>query len=327
MKKNQSILEIRKLSSPELLKQTEALVREEREIGIAILHRLREISRRRLHCQAGFSSLFTYCVQQLKYPEANAYRLIQAMRAVEDFPEIETKIQEGELSISAVSQVQSFCNSQQKENAITVTPEQKKELFAAVEGKTRKESDQALASLFPQNPLPKKKDKENPLNATETQITFVANTELMAKLKQIRELLVGGAFLAYPELFSKMAELSLKRLDPVKRSNTGPATEPSRQPQPVVQKSEEEQVKTTHSRYIRAAVRREAWTLSGAQCCFVSKITGKRCTERNGLEFEHKKPVALGGGNSIENIEVLCRAHNLFAAIASFEYMDSYVRN
>src|SRR4051794_25270337 len=101
MKKDQSILEIRNLTSPELLKQTEALVRQEREIGIAILHRLREISRRRLHCQAGFSSLFTYCVQQLKYPEASAYRIIQAMKVVEDFPEIETKIQEGELSISA----------------------------------------------------------------------------------------------------------------------------------------------------------------------------------------------------------------------------------
>lgn len=186
MKRDQSILEIRNLTSPELLKQTEALVREEREIGIAILHRLREICRRRLHCQAGFSSLFTYCVQQLKYPEASAYRLIQTMRAVEDFPEIETKIQEGELSISAVSQVQSFCNSQQKENAVTVTPEQKKELFAAVEGKTRKESEQALASLFPQNPLSKRKDKETPLNATETQVTFTANAELMEKLKQIR---------------------------------------------------------------------------------------------------------------------------------------------
>jgi 5-methylcytosine-specific restriction endonuclease McrA len=327
MKKNESILEVRKLTSPELLKQTEALVREEREIGIAILHRLREISRRRLHCQAGFSSLFTYCVQQLKYPEANAYRLIQAMRAVEDFPEIETKIQEGELSISAVSQVQSFCNSQQKENVVTVTPEQKKKLFAAVEGKTRKESDQALASLFPQNPLPKKKDKENPLNATETQITFVANTELMAKLKQIRELLVGGAFLAYPELFSKMAELSLKRLDPVKRSNTVPAADSSPQPQQVTPEATKEPLKTTPSRYIPAAVRRAAWTRAGGQCCFVSKTTGKRCTERANLEFEHKKPFALGGDNSIENIEISCRGHNLYAAIVSFEYMDAYLRN
>ena len=110
-KKDQSILDIRNLSSSELLKQTEALVREEREIGIAILHRLQEISRRRLHCQAGCSSLFTYCVQFLRYPEATAFRLTQAMKAVDAFPEIEARIESGDLSVATVSQVQSFSHS------------------------------------------------------------------------------------------------------------------------------------------------------------------------------------------------------------------------
>jgi hypothetical protein len=332
MTNDQSVLEIRNLPSPELLRQTEALVREEREIGIAILHRLREISRRRLHCEAGCSSLFTYCVQQLKYPEASAYRLIQAMRAVLEFPEIETKIQEGELSISAVSQVQSFCNAQEKENAVIVTPEQKKELFAAVEGKTRKESEQALASLFPQNQL-SKKDKEKPLNQAETQITFVAGADLMAKLKQIRELLVGGNFLSYPELMLKMAELSLKRLDPVKRSNTVPETISGNAPQAPSEppkgapKTPEKPLETSHSRYIPAKVRRDAWVLSGGQCSFVSKTTGKRCTERNNLEFDHKQPFAAGGDNSISNIETKCRAHNIYVAVEKFgPIMDSYLR-
>jgi hypothetical protein len=343
MRNDQSILEIRNLPNPELLSQTEALVREEREIGIAILHRLREISRRRLHCQAGYSSLFTYCVQQLKYPEASAYRLIQAMRAVVDFPEIETKIQNGDLSISAVSQVQSFCNSQEKENAITVTPQQKIELFAAVEGKTRKESEQALASLFPQNPL-SKKDKEKPLNQAETQITFVAGADLMAKLKQIRELLVGGNFLSYPELMLKMAELSLKRLDPVKRSTAGPepvsghashapselSTEPPKadsQPPKKPLETLKKPLKVTPSRYIPAKVRREAWVLSGGQCSFVSKTTGQRCTERNNLEFDHIRPFAAGGDNSIGNIEIKCRNHNIYVAVEYFgATMDSYLR-
>jgi len=332
MTNDQSILEIRKLPNPELLRQTEALVREEREIGIAIIHRLREISRRRLHCEAGCSSLFTYCVQQLKYPEASAYRLIQTMRAVVEFPEIETKIQEGELSISAVSQVQSFCHSQEKENAIIVTPEQKKELFAAVEGKTRKESEQALASLFPQNPL-SKKDKEKPLNQAETQITFVAGADLMAKLKQIRELLIGGNFLTYPELMLKMAELSLKRLDPVKRSNTVPETVSDNAPQAshespkVDPKTLKKPLEAPPSRYIPAQVRREAWILSGGQCSFVSKTTGKRCTERSNLEFDHKRPFADGGNNSISNIEIKCRGHNIYVAVENFgSVMDSYVR-
>jgi hypothetical protein len=96
------------------------------------------------------------------------------------------------------------------------------------------------------------------------------------------------------------------------------------QPPKVVKAS----VSGIRSRYIPAAVRREAWILSGGQCCFVSKITGKRCTERNNLEFDHKHAFAAGGDNSIGNIEIKCRGHNLYAAVENFgSVMDKYLRN
>ena len=80
---------IKKLGNSELLQQTHSLVKEERRIGVQILHRLKEISYRRLYSELGYSSLFTCLVQEFKYPEATAYRLLNAMKLVSEVPEVE----------------------------------------------------------------------------------------------------------------------------------------------------------------------------------------------------------------------------------------------
>ena len=43
----------------------------------------------------GYSSLFTCLVQEFQYPEATAYRLLNAMKLVSEVPEVEGKIQSG----------------------------------------------------------------------------------------------------------------------------------------------------------------------------------------------------------------------------------------
>ena len=66
------------------------------------------------------------------------------------------------------------------------------------------------------------------------------------------------------------------------------------------------------SRHIPAAVKREVWKRDGGQCAFVGG--SERCTERGFLEFHHVKPYADGGATSIENLELRCRAHNMYEA-------------
>jgi HNH endonuclease len=41
---------------------------------------------------------------------------------------------------------------------------------------------------------------------------------------------------------------------------------------------------------------------------------GRRCTERNRLEFHHRHPYGLGGDHGLENIRLMCRAHNAYLA-------------
>jgi 5-methylcytosine-specific restriction endonuclease McrA len=63
------------------------------------------------------------------------------------------------------------------------------------------------------------------------------------------------------------------------------------------------------SRHIPAHVRRAVWERDGAQCSFVS-AAGRRCGETGFLEYDHIVPFAQGGAATVDNIRLLCRAHN-----------------
>ncbi|MPY90677.1 MAG: hypothetical protein GEU99_22495 [Luteitalea sp.] len=58
------------------------------------------------------------------------------------------------------------------------------------------------------------------------------------------------------------------------------------------------------------------------QCTFVSR-TGRRCRARGFLEFHHTVPFALGGEASVENLRLLCRAHNQQQAARDFGPWDA----
>lgn len=90
----------------ELIQEVIRLVDEERRIGIEILERLQEIERRKAYVEIGYDGLFSFCVKELKYSEAQAVRRIQAMRAMTELPELKEKIQSGALTVTTVSQVQ-----------------------------------------------------------------------------------------------------------------------------------------------------------------------------------------------------------------------------
>ena len=49
------------------------------------------------------------------------------------------------------------------------------------------------------------------------------------------------------------------------------------------------------------------------RCSFVAE-DGRRCEETGFLELDHVVPVSRGGRGSVEEIRVLCRAHNQYEA-------------
>lgn len=339
---------LKKLPNTQLLEQTQSLVQEERRLGIQIIHRLKEISRRRLYSELGFSSLFVYLVKQLCYPETTAYRLMTAMELLTEEPELEKKIEAGKLSISTLSQVQSYCQAQKKENGFEVKPEEKQKILVAVEGCTRKQAEKVLASLHPEKPLSKVRESERPVAKNQTEIRMVIDDELLAKLKRIKGLLGHkNVNPSYAELAELMAEIVLEKIDPIRKAQKGkekqakvehaeahpsvtleatnpvgvptdsvkPATFPGKPDRP-------------RSRYIDAQTQRAVWVNAGGRCEFVSPETGRRCDETHQLEIDHQILFGQGDGHDLANLTLLCRSHNIHAAFKSYgtEKMRRYVR-
>jgi 5-methylcytosine-specific restriction endonuclease McrA len=71
------------------------------------------------------------------------------------------------------------------------------------------------------------------------------------------------------------------------------------------------------SRHIPNAIKRAVLERDGQRCTFVDE-RGQRCSATHRLEFHHRDPYALGGEHSVDNITLLCAAHNAWAARQDF---------
>jgi len=81
------------------------------------------------------------------------------------------------------------------------------------------------------------------------------------------------------------------------------------------------------ARHIPAAVRRAVWERDGGRCRYVDEQS-RRCKERDQLNFHHGHPYGLGGEHSVQNIRLMCRAHNDYLAECDYgrEAMASHRR-
>jgi 5-methylcytosine-specific restriction endonuclease McrA len=79
------------------------------------------------------------------------------------------------------------------------------------------------------------------------------------------------------------------------------------------------------SRHIPAEVKRAVWLRDNGRCAFVG-VSGRRCTATSFLEFHHVQPHALGGEPAVDNIQLRCRAHNVYEADLCFGPAPAGVR-
>jgi 5-methylcytosine-specific restriction endonuclease McrA len=74
---------------------------------------------------------------------------------------------------------------------------------------------------------------------------------------------------------------------------------------PSAEAAEPADVDEPRSRYVPAAVRRQVWLRDGGRCQFRLE-NGELCGSTHRLQFDHVRPVALGGASTVENVRVLC---------------------
>src|SRR4029450_7902623 len=115
----------------------------ERDPPVSLIAHLADPPARRLHQRAGFSSLYTYCIDVVGLSESEAYDRVKAAKLVRRYPAILTLLAAGQINLTTVRLV-----------APHLTAGNHEELLIAACGKRKRELQDLLAPRFPQAELP-----------------------------------------------------------------------------------------------------------------------------------------------------------------------------
>lgn len=349
--KNTSQIELQKtlrnnfknINHSRLLENTKTLVSEERRISVEVLQHLLEIERRKAYSTLGYLSLFEYATTELKYSDSAAMRRIQAMRALNENPDLEQKLKAGSLTVSGVARVQSFIRKHENKKSKKWTEEDKNSLFQKLENCSQKQIETALVTLSPESAWI---ESVKCLTPDFVELKIQLTQEQLKQLDQIKGLLAHQLKDAgsYSELMGLMISMTKSALlnqkaglnynmdhdTPTKRETeiqgTNKSTDKStREPndEPIEQAIEQaigqrigESRRTAsptaqvNQRFIPEKIKRALFIRSQFQCEHRDSKTNIRCTSGFKLEIDHIIPYSLGGTRQIDNLRILCRAHN-----------------
>ncbi len=185
------------LTDQSLLQDTKTLAQEYRLITAKLLHYLIEIETRKLYSELGYTSLFTYIVQELGFSEASASRRITAMKLLVEIPEIEGKIESGDLTLSNIGKAVSTF----KKEGITDTGF-KKEILASIENTSAATCEKALTEIISAS-LP------TPPPPPSYVLSFSLKEETYQKYQELRSLLAPYK-MGHEEFFAKVFEISIE---------------------------------------------------------------------------------------------------------------------
>lgn len=271
-------MNLKHLTDTTLLKDTKTLALEYREVTAKLLHHLHEIDDRKLYCELGYPSMFKYVVVELGFDESSAIRRIKAASLLKEIPQIEQKIETGELTLSNLSKaVDTF-----RQNDITEV-EKKKEIIESIENLSARNCEKTLLELTDKElPLPRR--EITPISKTYNLLTVAITDDGEALLKELKGLLAHRKLSQdklYELIFTKAKEKIEEERFKInsKSSRTG----------------------LGNTRYISAADRRDTY-LRDKKC--------QKCGSTYGLQYGHTKPYALGGKTTKTNLKILCRNCN-----------------
>jgi 5-methylcytosine-specific restriction endonuclease McrA len=335
------------LSDQTLLTQLEVLSVTENEATVDILLHLAEVEKRELYAREGYSSLFAYCTQsKLRYSEPAAGRRISCARVVTRFPELIELLLQRELNLSTLSLVSGILSAENKTKVISsICGKSRREVEEFVSGfcprREVKErikpvviAKQAKAqpakcscgSLFEQAPdkqsanhcaiAGERTAKESQEQVLKPQVVkeqryelrFSISSALMEKLDEAKCVLSGK----YPQgvlleaVLEEALEVLLDKRSPERREKRRAKRKLGKVKKTVAKPAKQ-------SRHIPQEKRDRVYLRDGGQCAFVSE-NGARCTETKDLEVHHITPFGKDGLHEVENLQLMCRKHNLFQA-------------
>jgi 5-methylcytosine-specific restriction endonuclease McrA len=238
--------ELKNINDQVLIQQTTGLVRQERELLTQVLEHLCEIDRRRLFSSLGYKSLFEFATKHLGYSEEAAYRRIQAMRLVQQLPEIEEKLEQGEVQLTHLSMAQKFFRKEAEAQNQPVSKEVKLELINKLVGTSVREAEKILIqqSSCPQELKP---ERIKVVTAEHVEVRLNLSQETLDQIEVLKGWLAHKRpNISVSQLFAELCQLGLKEWNP--------AREPKRTRTAKFELAESEQVKATQLPTVQSAM-------------------------------------------------------------------------
>jgi formate dehydrogenase maturation protein FdhE len=162
--------------------------------------------------------------------------------------------------------------------------------------------EKELLQLAPVKPLPQEIKKQ--VSPTHMNVNFLMSEGLEHKLEAVRSLLgPEGHKMTLSELIEQMADLSLQQLKEKKfgksrvrnfKTKSYNIASQIHEPQNINSKNLDVQ----KGRYISAALKFSIWTRDKGHCT--------KCESQRNLNYDHIRPMALGGSTDANNLRLLC---------------------
>jgi 5-methylcytosine-specific restriction endonuclease McrA len=330
-----------------------ALLRREHDALAEFLVALADFDRRRAWAELGYASLFSFLHRELHLSKGAAQYRKVAAELIQEIPAVAEQLRQGKLCLTSII-----------EAAKVVTPENWETVLPAFYGLSKRDAMEVVAALQPHpapptrtvitaartstanalassdqptacTPEPASPRGETPcgrgrpdepprkpatavpvarpaelvpLSAEVSRLHVTVSKRFARKLEQARdarpdateeELLEAGLDLL-------LAQVAKRRVDVANPRTTPRPSKPE---------------------HIPAHVFREVWRRDGGRCQW-KLANGELCGCTRRLQLDHVTPLAQGGTSTVDNLRVLCQAHNLEAARLVFgdTWMDRYTR-
>jgi hypothetical protein len=322
--------------SPEVARKNLGTVyREEKGKLTEVIALIAVIRQRKDYLEAGYSCMRDFCMGWLKMSMDEAYRRIQVAEAAQRCPGVFECLEDGRLGVTTASVL-----------APHLTPETAGELLAAAAFRTKDEIVRMLAERSRRRaaapvttPVTEPAVESSSTSLAPVQVTSLADLCGVAACDSAAAPLAPAQVenarrgrVTTCETGSREVRLTLtdeEHDDLSAAMDLDAHAVPSGDPALVYARAmkhyrahlERKRLGTKPGAAVPAgvgrglpkALKRLVWERDGGRCAFLG-TDGHRCGETRQLEIDHITPVAMGGEATLENLRVLCRAHNQYEA-------------
>lgn len=159
----------------------------ERKAGREILRLIVLAEKQRLCGELGYKDLADWLIRRHKVSERTAYRKLKAAKLSMDVPEVLEKIERGQLSVTALSQVQTAILAHEKFTSRELSAQEKSEVVQKIEGLKSYDTERMLISLFPETASEVKQDRTTVVTENISRLSINLPNETLELILRAKE--------------------------------------------------------------------------------------------------------------------------------------------